>query len=151
MELDAMRSSGAAIHVLVRACNAMMNRRLDRVLQPHALSAAGYLTMIALRDRENNLASPSELSDDTGESRAHMTRICDDLVRHGWIRREWNPADRRRVDLSLTTDGQRLLDRLEATHRDQVQGVHERVLDRPDRALLQDLLTRLSQELSGDP
>ncbi|MFL6697951.1 MAG: hypothetical protein ACJ8GJ_12345, partial [Vitreoscilla sp.] len=74
-----------AIYILMRTCNVMMNERLANLLEPHDLTPLGYMTMMALYSRAENLANPSELSDVTGETRGNMTRICDDLVDKGWM------------------------------------------------------------------
>jgi len=136
-----------AIYVLMRSCNVMMSERLGSLLAPHDVTALGYMTMMALYSRPENLANPSELSDATGETRGNMTRICDDLVRKGWMRRVPNAEDRRRVDISLTDSGMALLSRLAPELRKNADDFYSRAFSKAEKATLHKLLTQFSDAL----
>ncbi|MFL6681161.1 MAG: MarR family winged helix-turn-helix transcriptional regulator [Burkholderiaceae bacterium] len=139
-----------AIFILMRTCNIMMGERASRQLEPHGLTATGYITMMSLYSRAENLANPSELSELTGETRGNMTRICDDLVDKGWMRRVPNAEDRRRVDLSLTDAGMALLNSVAPEMRTQADAFYERTFTRTEKASLQLLLTKFSAALADD-
>jgi MarR family transcriptional repressor of emrRAB len=139
-----------AIYILMRSCNVMMTERLGRLLEPHGLTSLGYITMMALYSRPENLANPSELSDVTGETRGNMTRICDDLVDKGWMRRVPNPEDRRRVDLSLTESGMALLNSVAPQLRRNADDFYKRTFNKAEKATLQQLLTQFAAALSAD-
>ena len=149
------RASGSglgdvAIYILMRSCNIMMSERANRLLEPHGLTAMGFITMMSLYSRPENLANPSELSDVTGETRGNMTRICDDLVDKGWMRRVPNAEDRRRVDLSLTDDGMTLLNTLAPHMREQANDFYERAFTKTEKASLHQLLTKFSAALAAE-
>ena len=139
-----------AIYILMRTCNVMMHERLGGLLEPHDLTPLGYMTMMVLYSRAENLANPSELSDATGETRGNMTRICDDLVDKGWMRRVPNAEDRRRVDLSLTDAGMTLLNSLAPHMRQQADDFYERTFTKTEKATLQQLLTKFSAALAAE-
>ena len=139
-----------AIYILMRSCNVMMTERLGRLLEPHDLTSLGYITMMALYSRAENLANPSELSDATGETRGNMTRICDELVDKGWMRRVPNAEDRRRVDLSLSESGMALLKRLAPQLRQNADAFYKRSFSKTEKATLQQLLTQFSAALAGE-
>jgi MarR family transcriptional repressor of emrRAB len=139
-----------AIYILMRTCNLMMNERASRLLEPAGVSMVGYITMTVLYSRTENLANPSELSDATGETRGNMTRICDELVDKGWLRRVPNAHDRRRVDLSLTEAGMTLLQGLIPTLRRNADEFYERTFTKTEKAALQQLLTKFSAGLAAD-
>ena len=139
-----------AIYIHMRACNVMMQERLGRLLQPHGLSSLGYITMMALYSRPENLANPSELSDATGETRGNMTRICDELVDKGFVRRVPNAEDRRRVDLSLSDTGMALLNDLAPKLRSNAAGFYQRNFTKAEKATLQQLLAQFSAALAND-
>ena len=82
------------------------------VLKPMGLSQVSFTTLMVLRAAGSHAVNPSLLCEATGESRANMTRIADDLAEKGLIQRVPSAADRRRLDLTLTADGQRLIRRL---------------------------------------
>ena len=139
-----------AIYVLVRSCNIMMSERATRLLEPHGLTAVGFITMMSLYSRPENLANPSELSDVTGETRGNMTRICDDLVDKGWMRRVPNAEDRRRVDLSLTDAGMALLKTLAPHMRKNADDFYNRTFTKAEKLALQQLLTKFSAALATE-
>ena len=139
-----------AIYILMRTCNIMMNERASRLLEPHGLTAVGYVTLMSLFSRPENLANPSELSDITGETRGNMTRICDDLVDKGLVRRVPNAEDRRRVDLSLTEAGTKLLTAVVPAMRSNADAFYERAFTKTERESLQKLLTKFSAALAED-
>ena len=139
-----------AIYILMRTCNIMMNERVNGLLEPYGLTAVGYITLMALFGRVDNLANPSELSDLTGETRGNMTRICDDLVDKGLMRRVPNAEDRRRVDLSLSDEGVKLLTTLVPHMRSNADAFYERAFTKTERESLQRLLTKFSTALAED-
>ena len=139
-----------AIYIQMRACNVMMTERLGRLLEPHDLSSVGYITMMSLYSRPENLANPSELSEVTGETRGNMTRICDELVDKGWMQRVPNPQDRRRVDLSLTDAGMALLNKVAPQLRQNADDFYKRTFSKTEKATLQQLLMKFSDALAGD-
>jgi len=139
-----------AIYIQMRACNVMMQERLGRLLEPHGISSMGYITMMALYSRPENLANPSELSDTTGETRGNMTRICDELVDKGLVRRVPNAEDRRRVDLSLTDAGVALLNTLAPQLRANADDFYKRTFTKTEKATLQQLLAQFSAALAAE-
>ncbi len=139
-----------AIYVLMRGCNVMMGERLGRLLEPHGLTALGYITMMALYGHAEGLANPSELSEATGETRGNMTRICDELVDKGWMKRVPNAEDRRRVDLSLTDSGMALLNTIAPQLRQNADDFYKRTFTKTERTTLQQLLTRFSAALAAE-
>lgn len=91
---------------------------------------------------ESGTASPSELSDMIGTSRANMTRILEELVEDGWIERRSAPRDGRRHIISITAAGRRKV-------RDTIPRIAEPIerafsdLDADEMALLNKLLCKL--------
>ena len=133
-----------AIYILMRTCNLMMNERATKLLEPTGLTMVGYITMMVLYSRAENLANPSELSDATGETRGNMTRICDELVDRGWLRRVPNAEDRRRVDLSLTDAG------IAPQLRRNADEFYQRNFTKTEKDTLQKLLNQFSSALAAD-
>ena len=139
-----------AIYILMRSCNVMMTERLGRLLEPHGVTSLGYITMMALYSRPENLANPSELSEATGETRGNMTRICDELVDKGWMKRVPNAEDRRRVDLSLSDSGMALLNRVAPQLRQNAEDFYKRTFNKTEKATLLQLLNQFSAALAAD-
>ena len=106
--------------------------------------------MMVLYSRPENLANPSELSDATGETRGNMTRICDELVDKGLVRRVPNAEDRRRVDLSLTDAGMALLNAVAPQLRQNADDFYKRTFTKSEKATLQQLLAQFSAALAAE-
>jgi DNA-binding MarR family transcriptional regulator len=65
-----------------------------------------------LRRIRQGADSVSKLADDRHTSRPVISRSVDVLVNKGLVLRTQNPSDRRNVKLSLTTEGQSMMDAL---------------------------------------
>lgn len=95
--------------ILIKHNAGLLSDVLNKVLEPYGISSVGYIAMMMLQGTTDNLANPSDICVATGETRSNMTRIVDELVQKGLIKRITNEEDRRRVDLSLTEAGSELL------------------------------------------
>jgi MarR family transcriptional repressor of emrRAB len=84
---------------------------LDRVLRPAGLAEPEYRVLVALF-AQGGSACPRDLCAALAQSPANLTRICDTLVRRGFMTRSLDPADRRRMQLTLRSSGERLLEKL---------------------------------------
>lgn len=147
------RTSGAgvgdiAIYIRMRICHHQMGERLAQLLAPYELSNLGYFAMMAICGRPEGLANPSELCEQLGETRGNMTRICDELVAKGWMRRVPNVEDRRRVDLSLTDSGMKVLNKIAPMARENAEAFFKRVFTQEEKATLHRLLGKFSDALA---
>lgn len=98
-----------SISVLIKHSARLLTELMNRELKAFGLSHSSYVTLMCLASSDHERTNPSVLCHSTGETRANMTRICDELVDLGLIRRIANSEDRRRVDLSLSEAGVELL------------------------------------------
>ncbi len=87
----------------------MLSDLLDMALEPYGISGVAYVAMMTLFSTPENCCNPSDICMATGEGRSNMTRITDELVKKGLIKRVASEEDRRRIDLSLTEAGIELL------------------------------------------
>jgi len=95
--------------ILIKHNAWLLSALLDKGLEPYGINNVAYIAMMTLYGTPDNLANPSDICVATGETRSNMTRITDELVKKGLIKRITNEEDRRRVDLSLTEAGIALL------------------------------------------
>jgi MarR family transcriptional repressor of emrRAB len=86
-----------------------MAEAMNEALRPLELTYVLYQCMMIIQGGENDRIAPSELAELTGERPNNITHICNHLEQHGYIKREHETKDRRRVQLSLTPAGRRLL------------------------------------------
>jgi MarR family transcriptional repressor of emrRAB len=97
------------LSLLIKYNARLLSDLLNKLLEPYGISSVAYIAMMTLHSTPDNLANPSDICVATGETRSNMTRITDELVAKGLIKRITNIEDRRRVDLSLTDAGIELL------------------------------------------
>ena len=102
---------GVLLKMLLQHIAGGLNARMNEVLREFNLNRISFLALVMLVSSGGKPLNPSDLADATGESRANVTRICDELVAKSLLRREPNPEDRRRIDLYLAPHGEELVDR----------------------------------------
>jgi MarR family transcriptional regulator, negative regulator of the multidrug operon emrRAB len=124
-----------------------LNTGLDRVLRPEGLAEPEYRVMAALY-AQGGSACPGDLCGALAQSPANLTRICDTLVRRGFVSRSPDVRDRRRMLLTLRPTGQRLLDKLIPAMSARVQEAFEGISAAEKKRLLASL-TRLLQGIDN--
>lgn len=83
-----------------------LDRRAQAGLDAYGLELWEYKTLMDLRRRgEPYAATPTELATSLRMSPAAMTKRLDALERAGYVHREMDPRDRRRVVVTLTAKG----------------------------------------------
>ncbi|MEO8315658.1 MAG: MarR family transcriptional regulator [Pseudomonadota bacterium] len=81
---------------------------LDRLLKPAGLAEGEFRLLMSLLAHEGQ-AFAGDLCAALGQSPANLTRIADALVERGFVGRDPDLSDRRRMRLSLLPEGERLL------------------------------------------
>jgi MarR family transcriptional repressor of emrRAB len=97
---------------LLKMLSVQFNQHLGQKVRPHGINEVGFRTLTMLYAQLDTGVNPSDLSDASGETRTNMTRICDELVRKGLIRRRASTDDRRRIVLELTKKGVTLIEKI---------------------------------------
>ncbi len=99
------------INLLIKHCAGLMSEVLTQWLKPYGLCYKSYLIMLMIYSRQETI-NPSEVCMGIGETRSNLTRLCDELVERNLACRLTSAQDRRRIDLSLTEEGQRLIEKI---------------------------------------
>jgi MarR family transcriptional repressor of emrRAB len=95
--------------LLVKYNARLLSDVMDKALEPYGISGVAYVVMMTMFSTTDDCCNPSDICIATGEGRSNMTRITDELVKKGLIKRVASEEDRRRIDLSLTEAGIELL------------------------------------------
>jgi MarR family transcriptional repressor of emrRAB len=103
--LPSMPMDGTTMVRLLRISQFGLTNFFEPVFRALHLSENGFHVLCLLIASESGTASPSELSEMVGTSRANMTRILEELVQDGWVERTVAPRDGRRHIIKLTTSG----------------------------------------------
>jgi len=77
----------------------------NETLKPHAINETVWIALLALYSQPDQALYPSDISETMNFSRTNATRVCDELVKHGWAVRLSCCEDRRKIQLKLTPDG----------------------------------------------
>lgn len=88
---------------------AALQSRFEHRLRPHALTDSEFVTLMILFSNIDGTASPGELCEHTSQGATNMTRIANTLLKRRLIRRGQSKQDRRRVVISITPAGKRLV------------------------------------------
>jgi MarR family transcriptional repressor of emrRAB len=128
-----------------------LDDRLEQHFARYHLSTSSWIVLMMMYCAPDRRVNPSELSAAVIQSRTQMTRVADDLVAKRLIRRAPSPTDRRRVELTLTATGLKLIEKLLPL----TWGEYERALSvfsKMERTRLQTLLQQWLAHLNaGEP
>lgn len=95
---------------LFRAAS-LLQQRINEALAPCDMNLAQYLAMTMLLVDDGAPSNPSDVSLLLDMTRTQVTRLMDGLEQQGWISREMDHDDRRRMKLALTETGRAQLKR----------------------------------------
>lgn len=90
---------------LLRIAVIGMGQCFDRVFRNLQPSEHAFHVLCLLMASEGGAASPSDLSELVGATRTNMSRLIEELLSLGFIRRETDPRDGRRVICEITNAG----------------------------------------------
>jgi MarR family transcriptional repressor of emrRAB len=126
----------------------VMFARLDGFFARHGLTDTSWLFLTSVYTAPGGVRSPSEVGRVLAQSKPHMTRLADDLLAKGLIRRARSEQDRRRVVLAVTPKGKNLVEAL----LPEVWAQHEQIargLSPADLARLSGLLAKWLNDLDA--
>ena len=115
-------TSAEPIDSALRAADVLLRVAAQSVVEVESVVTSPQLRVlvfIATHGPQN----PGDVAAELGVHASNATRTSDKLVRLGLIERREDPADRRYVQLSLTPDGQRLVERVIEHRRNAVAAV----------------------------
>lgn len=113
---------------------------LELALAEHDLVLIHHAILAALSDFGTR--SQQQLADSLDFDKSHLVAHIDHLQGRGLIRRIQDPADRRRNQVALTPEGQKLIDRLRPVAHESQQGFLQ-TLNPAERETLISLLRRV--------
>jgi len=85
------------------------------------LSPQQHQALLAVRGHPGSAPTIGDLAESLAIRHNSAVGLVDRLVRAGYVVRESDRADRRRVTLTLTPSGEAILERLTAAHRDELR------------------------------
>jgi len=106
---DAWTSEGeSGLMARLVALQLVAGQQLESVTAEHGLALGDYLVLGVIRRSPDGVCAPSTVCEVLRRASGGMTLTLDRLQAAGWLTREPDPTDRRRVLLRLTPSGQEL-------------------------------------------
>lgn len=87
-----------------------MNELINHNLQPYGINDTIWTALIMLYSSPDRFIFPSDLSHIVVSSRTNITRLADEMVEKGWMKRQGCESDRRKIILTLTEAGNALVE-----------------------------------------
>ena len=88
----------------------LVSEKQSHQLSPYGLNSSSWFALIMIYSTPDNAINPCNLSYAMVSSRTNITRLSDELVEKGWVERHASGEDRRKIVLSLTQAGKRLVE-----------------------------------------
>lgn len=105
--LPGMPMDGTTMVRVLRIAGFGLGSFFEPVFRSLGLTENSFHVLCLLMSSENGTASPSELAEMIGTSRANMTRILEEIVEDGWVERSVAARDGRRQVIAITAAGRR--------------------------------------------
>jgi len=150
---DGMTSSGKPSPLedllfvsLLRAADSL-SQEVERLLKSAALTGAQYNVLRILRGAEPAGILCRGIAERMISRDPDMTRLLDRMEKHGWITRERQKDDRRVIKTRITSEGLKLLKRLDQP----VHDLHERQFRHMSAGRLRQLAELLEEIAKREP
>jgi DNA-binding MarR family transcriptional regulator len=119
----------------------------DGVFGKYGLTTEKYSVLAAVKSRGGSL-KPSELGEILARSPNSMSMLVDRMVKAGWVRRTRDRKDRRGVNVSLTSKGEKAVGPASQAGWEFIQKILSPLSDK-DRQALTSMLEVLKCEVDG--
>ena len=142
------RSHAVTLLYLIKQVELAVRRELDQVAGLHDLTAVQY-TALTVLERHPGMTSAA-LARNSFVRAQTMAEMVTYLLDRGLVERERDPDNRRQYLLSLSDEGQKVVDHLRAP----VAAIEERMVETLDGGqveILRTYLTRCRRSLNQDP
>ncbi|MFC4873560.1 MarR family winged helix-turn-helix transcriptional regulator [Negadavirga shengliensis] len=124
---------------LIYTFNSLMDQ-INQVLKPIGVTQQQYNVLRILRGRDGQPATCGEVKNVMMDKNPDLTRLSDRLVAKGLIKRTINEKNRREIDLVITEEGLRLLDKIDPALKASSQFLHNLTDEEAEK--LSDLLDK---------
>jgi DNA-binding MarR family transcriptional regulator len=126
--------------------SADVERGIEAHFARYGLSQGRFLLLMLLNRRKDASATPADLAEQAGVTRATVTGLLDGLEGDGLVERTHRKDDRRMVDVRITKKGQTLLEKILPDHYGRISEIMGN-LTRAEKKTLTELLAKVRERL----
>ncbi|NAS11795.1 MarR family winged helix-turn-helix transcriptional regulator [Poritiphilus flavus] len=90
-----------------------VNEAITAALKPYEMSSQQFNVLRILRGQKGCPANLSTLNERMVSKMSNTTRLVDKLIHKGYVRREICETNRRKVEITITDSGKRMLDEMD--------------------------------------
>ncbi len=101
-----------AIYELIKMGHSITDQ-LGVILKEHGVSEPQYNVLRILKSRNGEPVAVKEISDNMIQRSSNVTRIVDKLLEKALVNRKECPTNRRKMDITITSKGEKLLTNLD--------------------------------------
>lgn len=99
------------IHLML--INNDINERINQALKEFGVSLQQFNVLRILRGRKGSPANLSTLNERMVTKMSNTTRLVDKLILKGFVNRIICPTNRRKVEISITSEGKKILEKMD--------------------------------------
>ena len=105
--------SRSIIHLML--VHNKVNEGLSKALKPYEVSIQQFNVLRILRGRKGVPANLSTLNERMVSKMSNTTRLVDKLIQKGFVKRTICEANRRKVEITITAEGEAILAKMDRT------------------------------------
>jgi len=121
---------------------AWLSENFNQFLKPFGVSSPQFNVLRILRGQKGNPIPLYSIRERMVHHSSNATRLVDKLLLKGLVQREQNESNRRKIELTITQKGLKLLDEIEENHRGYRQKLHD-MLNKNEAESLSDILDKI--------
>jgi len=148
--LPELSMPGTVMVRLLRITGFGLGNFFEPIFRSMGLTENTFHVLCLLVSNESGTASPGELSEMVGTSRANMTRLLEELIDDGHVTRSIDPRDARRHVISITAQGRAKALEVAPQLREPIESAFSD-LDEQEFAVLERVLRKLIVSLDKSP
>lgn len=148
--LPELSMPGTVMVRLLRITQFGLGNYFEPVFRTMGLTENTFHVLCLLVANESGSASPGELSEMVGTSRANMTRLLEELIEDGYVVRTIDPRDARRHVITITPEGRAKALDTAPQLREPIENAFSDLSDE-EFALLERVLRKLIVSLDKSP
>lgn len=126
----------------------VVGAKLEQVHKSHGITSPQYNILRILRGARPEMLGVGEVKDRMVYSNSDVSRLLDRLVSKGLVDREVCPDNRRRMDVSISSEGLSLLDTLDGAMYDELDGFYHQVVSEERLPMMREELEKIAKATS---